>query len=112
MHFMPANALWMQLRSGGYVIRDLWDSSLIERAKQGAQHRLAFEIRFCERPCAPTQFKPHWLVIRKPANGTSKCSAILRCNYEAALGHDLTDFRIRTASRYHGTAAGEHPGQL
>src|SRR5882757_6042217 len=111
-HFMPANALWMQLRSGGYVIRDLSDQPLLERAKQRAQYGLAIEIRFGERPCAPTQFKPHCLIVRKRADGTSQSGAILRCNHEATLGDDPTDFRVRTASRYHRTAAGEHPGQL
>jgi hypothetical protein len=41
--FMPANALRTQLGLGGYVIRNP-GILLLERSKQGTQHRLALEI--------------------------------------------------------------------
>ena len=41
--FMPAYALTMQLRSGGYVIDDSWDR-LLKRSKHSAEYRIALEI--------------------------------------------------------------------
>jgi hypothetical protein len=41
--FMPAYALTMQLRSGGYVIYDP-RNRLLERSKHSAEHRIALEI--------------------------------------------------------------------
>jgi hypothetical protein len=83
---MPANALGMQHRSDGHVIRNSRHLSL-DRSNLRAQHRITLEMRFRQLPCPLTQLEPHRRIVRKSAEGTRKFRAVLRCNHKSVLGN-------------------------